>query len=336
LQPPFASRSHPVNPDLDAADDDASSDAWEDDAARDDLQGSEGEGLSKPTAKVKLAAGLHIVATPIGAAADITLRALQTLTSADVVACEDTRVTQRLLTIHGIRTPLLPYHEHNAERMRPQLLARMAAGQAVALASDAGTPLISDPGFKLVRETAATGLAVASLPGACAAIVALTLSGLPSDRFLFAGFLPSRQGARRGELAELAGLRATLIFYESARRLPESLADMAFVLGEREAAVARELTKLYEEVRRGRLADVAAHYMQAGPPKGEVVVVVGPPDAGSGAASEADIDRLLLDALSRLSVRDAAAETAMLTGLPKKQIYARALALAEGLKKERR
>ena len=293
------------------------------------MQGSDGAPASKPTQRIKLRPGLHIVATPIGAAADITLRALQTLASADVIACEDTRVTQKLLTIHGVRTPLLPYHEHNAERMRPQLLARMAAGEAVALASDAGTPLISDPGFKLVREAAAAGLAVASLPGACAAIVALTLSGLPSDRFLFAGFPPAKQGARRSEFAELAALRATLIFYESARRLPESLADMAFVFGEREIAVARELTKLYEEVRRGSLAELAAHYAAAGPPKGEVVVVVGPPTAEQGETSAADLDRLLRDAMARLSLRDATAETAMATGLPKKQVYARALALAQ-------
>lgn len=279
--------------------------------------------------RIKLAAGLHIVATPIGNAADITLRALQTLASADVIACEDTRTTYKLLTIHGVRAHLLPYHEHNAERMRPQLLARMAAGEAVALVSDAGTPLISDPGFKLVREAAAQGLAVASLPGACAAVIALTLSGLPSDRFLFAGFPPAKQGARRSEFAELAAVRATLIFYESARRLPESLADMAFIFGEREIAVARELTKLYEETRRGSLAELAAHYAAAGPPKGEVVVVVGPPAAGRGAVAEADLDRLLGDAMGRLSLRDAAAEVSMAAGLPKKQVYARALALAQ-------
>lgn len=316
MQPPFVSRSVPA---VDAFDD----------AEVDDLQGSEAAAASKPTAIVKLPPGLHIVATPIGAAADITLRALATLAAADVVACEDTRVTQRLLTIHGVRAALIPYHEHNAEKMRPQLLARMAAGQAVALVSDAGTPLISDPGFKLVREAAAQGLAVTSLPGPCAAIVALTLSGLPSDRFLFAGFPPAKQGQRRSEFAELAGLRASLIFYESARRLPETLADMAFIFGAREVAVARELTKLYEEVRRGTLAELAAHYADAGPPKGEVAIVVGPPAADAGAVGEADVDRLLTDALARLSVRDAAAEVALIAGLPKKQIYARALALSQ-------
>lgn len=276
----------------------------------------------------KLSAGLHIVATPIGNAGDITLRALATLTRADVIACEDTRVTQKLLAIHGVRTPLVAYHEHNAERMRPQLLARMAAGDAVALVSDAGTPLISDPGYKLVREAAAAGVALAALPGPCAAVTALVLSGLPSDRFLFAGFPAAKSAARRRDFAELAHLRATLIFYESARRLPETLADMAFVLGDREIAVARELTKLYEEVRRGRLPALAAAYAADGPPRGEVVVVVGPPDADAAEMTEADIDRHLADALTRLSLRDAAAEVAMLANRPKKQVYARALALA--------
>ncbi|WP_207455678.1 16S rRNA (cytidine(1402)-2'-O)-methyltransferase [Azospirillum sp. SYSU D00513] len=267
------------------------------------------------------------MATPIGNAADITLRALDTLRAAGAVACEDTRVTGKLMGIHGIDTPLVSYHEHNAARMRPVLIGRMKAGEAIALVTDAGTPLVSDPGYKLVRECVAEGVEVTTLPGASAPLAALVLSGLPTDRFLFAGFLPNRQTARRAAIGELKGVPATLVFFESPQRLPESLADMAELLGPREGAVARELTKLYEEVRRGPLPGLAAHYAEAGPPRGEVVVVIGPPGA-EDTPGEADVDALLREALSRLSVRDAAADVAARTGQPKREVYARALELA--------
>lgn len=285
----------------------------------------QGSGTASPS---KLAAGLYVVATPIGNAADITLRAIDTLRAAAVVACEDTRVTTKLFARHGIATPLLPYHEHNAARMRPVLLERVRNGEAVALVSDAGTPLVSDPGYKLVREAVAEGLPVTALPGPSAPLTALVLSGLPSDRFLFAGFLPNRTAARRTAIAELKAVPATLLFFESAQRLPDSLADLAHLLGNRDAAVARELTKLYEEVRRGSLPDLAAHYAAAGPPKGEVVVVVGPPAAGETEASAEDVDAALAEALGRLSVRDAAAEVAARTGRPRRAVYMRALEMA--------
>ncbi len=284
----------------------------------------EGSGSSRPS---KPTAGLYVVATPIGNAADITLRALDTLKRADAIACEDTRVTSKLMGIHGVTTPLVSYHEHNAERMRPVLVGRMQAGESVALVSDAGTPLVSDPGYKLVRACVEAGVPVTALPGPSAALAGLVLSGLPSDRFLFAGFLPNKSAARRTALGELATVPATLVFYESPQRLADSLADMAAVLGPREAAMARELTKLYEEVRRGPLPDLAAHYEQAGPPKGEVVVVVAPPGA-EAEAQAVDVDAALRDALGRLSMRDAAAEVALLTGRPKREVYARALELA--------
>lgn len=274
-----------------------------------------------------LSPGLYLVATPIGNAADITLRALDTLKRATAVACEDTRVTGRLMTIHGIPTPLVPYHEHNAARMRPQLIRRMQRGDAVALVSDAGTPLVSDPGYKLVRECVAAGVAVTTLPGPSAPLSALLLSGLPSDRFLFAGFLPNKSAARRTAIAEVKAVPATLIFFDSPQRLAASLADLAAVLGPRPAAVARELTKLYEEVRRGPLDELAAHYEQAGPPRGEIVIVVGAPSADS-ADQGVDLDTALRDALARLSVRDATAAVTALTGRPKREVYARALELA--------
>ena len=275
----------------------------------------------------KLAAGLYIVATPIGNAADITLRALDTLRRADAIACEDTRVTGKLMTIHGVDSPLVSYHEHNAARMRPVLIGRMKAGEAIALVTDAGTPLVSDPGYKLVRACVAEDVAVTTLPGASAPLAALVLSGLPSDRFLFAGFLPNKQAARRAAIGELKGVPATLIFFESPQRLPDTLADLAELLGPREAAVARELTKLYEEVRRDPLPDLAAHYVEAGPPKGEVVLVVGPPGE-EDMPGEADVDELLREALTRLSVRDATADVAARTGQPRREVYARALELA--------
>ncbi|CAK0754249.1 Ribosomal RNA small subunit methyltransferase I [Azospirillaceae bacterium] len=275
---------------------------------------------SKPTA------GLHVVATPIGNLGDITLRALEVLRVAAVVACEDTRVTKPLLRHFGITTPVVSYHEHNAEIVRPQLLARMIEGQVVALMSDAGTPLVSDPGYKLVRECVAAGISVFPLPGPSAVMAALVISGLPTDRFMFVGFLPSKALARQREISALAEIPATLVMFESTQRLPAMLADLAAGLGDRPAAVAREITKLFEEVRRDSLSVLAAHYAEAGPPKGEVVVVVGPPPE-EDAVSDEVIDRQLAQALESMSLRDAVAAVATATGRPKRDVYARALAL---------
>lgn len=274
--------------------------------------------------------GLYLIATPIGNLRDITLRALDCLAGADLIACEDTRVSAKLLRAYGLEVPLLPYHDHNAEVQRPRLLERLREGAVVALISDAGTPLVSDPGFKLVRACAEEGIPVTSLPGASAVLTALQLSALPCDRFLFAGFLPPRSAARRSAIAGLAGVRASLIFFESAPRLAGFLADLAAELGPRPAAVARELTKLFEEVRRGSLSELAAHYDSAGPPKGEIVVVVGPPSdevpvPGEGPES---VEALLEQALAHLSVRDAVAQVCRETGRPRREVYARALALA--------
>ena len=271
-----------------------------------------------------LSPGLYIVATPIGNLGELSPRAADILARVDAIAVEDSRVTARLLRHIGVKRPMIPYHDHNAAHVRPQILARLGA-QAIALVSDAGTPLISDPGFKLVREARAQGHDVTTVSGPCAAIAALTLAGLPTDRFLFAGFLAARDGARRQELAELAGIRATLVFYESGQRLGASLSAMAGVLGDREAAVARELTKKFEEVATGRLSDLAARYAET-PPKGEIVVVVGPPEAAPAASAD-DIDGLLHERLATLGVKDAAAEVAAITNQPRKAIYARALAL---------
>ncbi|MFQ5775777.1 MAG: 16S rRNA (cytidine(1402)-2'-O)-methyltransferase [Kiloniellaceae bacterium] len=272
------------------------------------------------------------MATPIGNLADISLRALDLLATADVIACEDTRVTRKLLAAHAIQARLVLYHEHNAERIRPRLIEAMKCGEAVALVSDAGTPLVSDPGYKLVRAAIGEGLAVTVVPGPSAALAALVLSGLPSDRFLFAGFLPAKAVARRRALDDLAPIQATLVIFESARRLPKTLADMAAALGAREAAVARELTKLHEEVRRGALPDLAAHYRAAGPPRGEVVIVVGPPIESRRETTDEDLDARLRAALDGASVRDAVAAVAAATGAPRQRVYARALALARARK----
>jgi len=272
--------------------------------------------------------GLHVVATPIGNMGDITRRAVETLEKADVIACEDTRVTGGLLKRLGLKGKLVPYHEHNAARMRPELLQRLRDGQRVVLVSDAGTPLVSDPGFKLVREAADAGLRVQAAPGASALLAALMVAGLPTDRFMFAGFPPNKAKARATFLADLAAVPATLVFYESAKRLADSLAAMAAAFGPREAAVCRELTKLHEEVRRAPLTDLAAAYAAEGPPKGEIVVVVGPPPPAAAPGPE-DVDALLRAALAGKSVRDAAAEVAAVTGLKKRQVYARALELAK-------
>lgn len=291
----------------------------------------ETEPRSKPgrDAAGTFAPGLYVVATPIGNLRDITLRALDLLGAADLVACEDTRVSGRLLAHFGVATPRVAYHEHNAERMRPHLLERLRAGAVVALISDAGTPLVSDPGFKLVRAALAEGIPVTALPGPSSALAGLVLSGLPSDRFLFAGFLPHKTAARRTVLQEFAHLRATLVFFETGPRLADSLADMAAILGHRDAAIARELTKLYEETRRGSLEMLAAHYRETGAPRGEIVVIVGPAARGATAALDADaLDEKLSAALATMSVKEASAAVATATGQPRRLVYQRALALA--------
>ena len=276
----------------------------------------------------RLAPGLHIVATPIGNLGDITLRALEALAGADLIACEDTRVTRKLLDRYGIARPLTPYHEHNAAKARPVLLRRLAAGAAIALVSDAGTPLISDPGFKLVRAVQEAGHAVTALPGASALLAGLTVAGLPTDRFLFAGFLPPKQAARRATIAELARIPATLVLFESGPRLAATLADLAAGLGERrEAALCRELTKLHEEIRRGDLAMLAAAFRDNAP-RGEIVLVIAPPQAPQR-VSTAATENLLREALTRVSLKDAVGEVAAATGLPRREIYQRALALVE-------
>ncbi len=292
-----------------------------------------GGARSKPqdgaSGRSSFAPGLYIVATPIGNMADITLRALALLAAADVVACEDTRVTGKLMTRHGISTPRTPYHEHNAGKAGPKLIKRLKGGEIVALVSDAGTPLVSDPGYRLLKTCVEEGIPVTSLPGPSAVLTALTLSGLPTDRFMFAGYLPVRSGARRKVLSDLAAVPATLVFLESPKRLGASLTDMAETLGGREAAVARELTKMFEEVRRGPLSELAEHYKSAGPPKGEVTVVIAPPaDAEAKTDAEA-LDTALNAALAKASLRDAAAIVAGATGLPKRRVYARALELSQ-------
>jgi 16S rRNA (cytidine1402-2'-O)-methyltransferase len=273
-----------------------------------------------------LAPGLHLVATPIGNLGDITLRALWVLRGVDRVFCEDTRVTARLMAHFGIEKPLDAYHDHNADRVRPAVLDALRRGERLALVSDAGTPLISDPGFKLVRAVLAEDLPVTAAPGPSAALTALVLSGLPPDKFLFAGFLPPRPAARRRALTQWAALDATLIFFESPSRLGAAIADMADILGARDAAIARELTKRHEEIRRSPLDALARHYREVGPPRGEAVIVVGPP-AAAPAPAEKDIESRLRALLAGHSVRDAVALLANETGVPRRTLYERALAL---------
>lgn len=275
----------------------------------------------------KLAAGLHLVATPIGNIGDITLRALWVLRQVDRILCEDTRVTARLLAHYGIDKPLDPYHDHNGERVRPAVLQALRSGATLALVSDAGTPLISDPGYKLVRSALAEGVPVTAAPGPSAATAALTLSGMPPDAFVFGGFLPPREAARRRVLAGWAEVPATLVFYEAPARLARALADMTEVLGDRPAAVARELTKRHEEVRRGRLGTLAAHYHAAGAVRGEVVVVIGPPENASPAKSAEHLDARLGPLLETHSLRDAVALLADESGIARRVVYERALRL---------
>jgi 16S rRNA (cytidine1402-2'-O)-methyltransferase len=277
-----------------------------------------------PPKDQELAPGLYIVATPIGNLRDITLRALDVLAQADLVLAEDTRVTGKLLNAYGLKRPLERYDEYAAERVRPKVLAALASGGRVALVSDAGTPLVSDPGYRLVGEALEAGAQVWPIPGASALLAALTVAGLPTDRFLFAGFPPPKSAARISFLSELVNLRSTLIFYEGGSRLADSLADMAKVFGPRQASVSRELTKLYETVLRGPLGDLAAN-PDFDDPKGEFVILVGP--GAAKAATSDQVDQALRDALIRLRPADAAAEVSKAFGLPRRDLYNRVMAL---------
>lgn len=285
---------------------------------------------ARDTESGPLAPGLYLVATPIGNLGDITIRAISVLRRAAVIACEDSRVTRKLLTAHGIATPMTAYHEHNAARARPGLIRRMRDGDAVALVSDAGTPLVSDPGFKLVAEARAAGITVTAVPGPSAALAALSLSGLPSDAFFFAGFTPPKSAARRRALAALAAVPGSLVFFESARRVADFLTDAAAVLGPRNAAVCRELTKMHEEVVNGALDELAQRYGDADTPRGEIVVVIAPPEEEPETAALDRLDAALDEALTGHSLRDAVDRVAAATGLTRRKVYARALELGAG------
>ncbi len=274
--------------------------------------------------------GLYVVATPIGHLGDLSPRAREVLAAADLVVCEDTRVTGRLLKTLGLKKRLRSYHEHNAARVRPAILAELARGAVVALVSDAGTPTIADPGYRLVREAHERGINVRPVPGPAALIAALSVAGLPTDRFFFQGFLPPRSARRRAVLAELARIPATLVFYEAPHRLEASLKDLEEVLGgAREAALLRELTKLHEECRRGTLAELRAAVEAAGPPRGELVVVVGPPTEDPPPATDEELEQALRQALAQGSLRDAVTAVARRLGLPRRQVYRHALALLD-------
>jgi 16S rRNA (cytidine1402-2'-O)-methyltransferase len=285
-------------------------------------QASEGQAPRKPS----LAPGLHIVATPIGNMRDITLRALDVLRAADLVACEDTRVFAKLAVHYTITAPTIAYSDATQEAAEPRILRALGEGRRVALVSDAGMPLISDPGYRLVRAALASGHLVTSVPGASAVPMALALSGLPTDRFFFGGFLPAKAIERRRAIAEAAIVPATLVFFEAPHRLAASLGDLAELLGDRPAAVARELTKLFEEVRRGTLSSLAAHYAGQAEVKGEIALVIGPPGEAAAPAA-AVLDEALRTAMAGASVKDAAAEVAARFGLRRREVYARALAL---------
>ncbi|UYN95339.1 MAG: 16S rRNA (cytidine(1402)-2'-O)-methyltransferase [Enhydrobacter sp.] len=289
-------------------------------------QATDGQAPRKPS----LAPGLHIVATPIGNMRDITLRALDVLRGADLIACEDTRVFAKLASTYGIGVPTIAYSDATRDAAEPRILAALAGGRRVALVSDAGTPLVSDPGYRLVRAALAGGHAVTAAPGPSAVPMALGLSGLPTERFFFGGFLPARAVERRRAIAEAAAVPATLVFFEAPHRLAPSLADLAELLGARPAAVARELTKLFEEVRRAPLDALARHYAKSPDVKGEIAIVIGPPEATAAPAAEV-LDDALRAALGGASVKDAAAEVAARYGLRRRDVYARALALKREL-----
>jgi 16S rRNA (cytidine1402-2'-O)-methyltransferase len=283
----------------------------------------------------KAVPGLHLVATPIGNLGDITLRALETLAGVDIIACEDTRITRRLTERYGITAQLKPYHEHNAALARPKILERLAQGASIALVSDAGTPLISDPGFKLVREVCAAGHPVIALPGPSSVLSALSVAALPTDRFYFEGFLPVKQAARRARLTELSRIDATLVIFESGNRVQDTLADLGGIMGVREAAICREMTKLHEEVRRAPVSELArtADTLET---RGEFVLVIGPPAAGTQVMAEDELDDLLRSSLQRDSVKDAVAHAVEVSGRPRREIYARALELARESDKQAR
>ncbi len=303
------------------------SESWPDFSfwVRESLQAIEDCPASKP---LRLAPGLYVTATPIGNLGDISLRALWVLKNADLILCEDTRVSGALLRAYGLQKPLLSCHDHNEEARAQKVLAALAEGKVLALISDAGTPTLSDPGYKLVRACRAAGYPVIPLPGASALLAALTSAGLPTNCFFFAGFLPSKQAARRKDLRELASLPATLIFYESPQRLAATLADLAKIFSpKREAAVCRELTKFFEETRRDSLPALAAFYEKAPTPKGEIVLLVGPPEEKDGASSHEGLDSLLRSALEKMTLRDAVAAVAEATGAAKSEVYKRALFL---------
>lgn len=271
-----------------------------------------------------------MIATPIGNLQDITLRALEVLARVDVIACEDTRHTGKLLRAHGVTTRMASYHDHNAARVRPRLLARLARGESVALVSDAGTPLISDPGYRLVAEAVDAGISVTTLPGPSSVLAALTLAALPTDRFLFLGFAPARSAARRRLFEAFGDVDATIVLLESPKRLAACLADLHAVLGDRDAAVARELTKLHEEVQRDRLSGLADRFAETGPPRGEVVLVIGPPDAEAAPLDQDEIDARIIAGLKESKPSTVAARLADETGLPRRALYQRAVALKQG------
>src|SRR5438874_3916318 len=283
-----------------------------------------GHVLSAP----KPAPGLYVVATPIGNLGDITLRALETLAGVDIIACEDTRITRRLTERYGITAVLKPYHEHNAALARPKILERLAQGESIALVSDAGTPLISDPGFKLVREVSAAGHRVVALPGPSSVLNALSVAALPTDRFFFEGFLPPKETARRARISELSRIDATLVLFESGTRVQDSLRDLAEAMGMRLAAICREMTKLHEDVRRAPVAELArsADTLET---RGEFVLVIGPPAADAQTMTKDAVDELLRSSLQRDSLKDAVAHAMELSGRPRREIYARALELAK-------
>jgi 16S rRNA (cytidine1402-2'-O)-methyltransferase len=277
--------------------------------------------------------GLYLVATPIGHLGDITLRALETLAGVDIIACEDTRITRRLTERYAIAAELKPYHEHNAALARPKILERLGQGASIALVSDAGTPLISDPGFKLVREVCAAGHPVIAVPGPSSVLTALSVAALPTDRFFFEGFLPAREHARRARLTELTRIDATLVMFESGNRVQDTLADLADIMGGRDAAICRELTKLHEEVKRAPISELAgaAGSLET---RGEFVLVIGPPPADAQVMAEGDLDELLRTSLQRDSVKDAVAHAVELSGRPRRAVYARALELAKEIRSD--
>ncbi len=279
----------------------------------------------------RVAPGLHLVATPIGNLGDITLRALETLAGVDIIACEDTRITRRLTERYAITAELKPYHEHNAAQARPKILERLAQGAAIALVSDAGTPLISDPGFKLVREVCAAGHQVIAVPGPSSVLTAFSVAPLPTDRFFFEGFLPAKEHARRTRLAELARIDATLVMFESGNRVQDSLRDLAAIMGTRDAAICRELTKVHEDIQRAPIAELAAR-ADSLETRGEFGLVVGPPADDAGLMAEDELADPLRTQLGGRSVKDAVAHAVELSGRPRREVYARALELARDLR----